>query len=299
MTDEFKDTEFKAKVYSCSKCDYLSLLPKPVDNHIASKCVGATVVISSKIVQHFTKGYVEGKIATIHQCSHCSHTTPYTTALKHHQRKCEGDKAISAKRVLIFKDDTDLKIPRPKDTDLNTKPVVYMRVHRDTGYYYIGSTQVSVMKRHSVDVDNAIAGKKLGSNITALIWGILLREGDPYEEFDFITLGEYETRQEALDTELNMIDMYYNDKGDRDNKMLLNKFTYQTRFRPQVVPMFSKKGGLRGYEVKGGPNKVYMSFRNNRYSIDDLRKFAEEYANTEVIPTNYEQTKCGVKRDRT
>jgi hypothetical protein len=172
-----------------------------------------------------------------------------------------------------------------------------MRVHKDTGYYYIGSTQTSVLKRHSADVNHARVGNKLGSNITALIWGILLREGDPYEEFDFITLGEYETRQEARDIETNMIDMYYNDKGDRDSKLLLNRYTLQSTVRPIVVPIHTKMG-LRGYEVKGGPNKVYASFRNNKYSLDDLRKFAEEYSNTEIMPINYEQTKCGVKRVR-
>jgi hypothetical protein len=183
-------------------------------------------------------------------------------------------------------------------TDNTTPSRVYMRVHRDTGYYYIGSTQLSVRQRHSVDINHAKAGDRLGSNITALIWGILLREGDPYEEFDLMTLGEYETRQEAKDIETKLIDMYYNDKGGKDSKMLLNNNTYQGCFRPIVVPIHTKKG-LRGYEVKGGPNKVYMSFRNNKYSLDDLRKFAEEYANTEVMPDNYEQTKCGVKRDRT
>lgn len=231
MTDEFKDTEFKAKVYSCSNCDYLSLLPRPVDNHIASKCLGATVIVSNKIVQHFTRDYLEGKVATIHQCSHCSHTTPYTTGMKYHQQKCEGDRIISAKRVLIFKDDTDLRISRPKDTELNTGHTVYMRVHRDTGYYYIGSTGLTKIKRHSLDVSKAKAGKKLNFNIVAMIWEILLRGGDPYEEFDLLTLGKYETRQEALDAETEIIDMYYNDNGDRDSKMLLNNYTCQSRRR--------------------------------------------------------------------
>lgn len=182
-------------------------------------------------------------------------------------------------------------------TDTTTSRV-YMRVHRDTGYYYIGSTQMSILQRHTIDVNHARLGSKLGSNITALIWGILLREGDPIEEFDLLTLGEYKTRQEAKDVEMKLINMYYNDEGDKDSNMLLNNHTYQDRFRPTIFPIHTKKG-LRGYEVRGGPNKLYMSFRNTKkYSLDDLRKFAEEYANTEIIPINYEQAKYGLKRNR-
>jgi len=237
MTDEFKDTEFKAKVYSCSKCPYISLMTRPVSKHISSKCTGATVATSHKIVQHFTKGYVEGNVATIHQCSLCPYTSPYITSIQNHQRKCEGGEILSAKRVLIFReDDTSIKLDiprmlsRPKvDTKILDRPVVYMRVHRDTGYYYIGSTDTNVLSRHGQDVSNAIAGNKLGSNIIALIWGILLREGDPYAEFDFITLGNYGTRKEAYDAERQFTHGYYNGQGDRDSKMMLNNYTYQSR----------------------------------------------------------------------
>lgn len=179
-------------------------------------------------------------------------------------------------------------------TSINT---VYMRVHKDTGYYYIGSTDLGVIKRHSVDVTHARQGKKLGDgcNITSFIWGILLRGGDPYEEFDFINLGEYETREKALKVEIQTIIKYSKGRGNRDRKLMLNVRT----FCPIVVPIFTKKKNrLSGYEVKGGIHNVYMSFRNTTmYSLDDLLKFANEYADTGKIPENYKQSNRGVKRE--
>lgn len=294
MTDKFKDTEFKAKAYSCSKCDYVSLLVRPVSKHIASKCIGATIATSHKIVQHFTKGYVEGKLITLYQCSLCPYTSPLVGSLKNHQLKCEGSMKISAKRVLIFKeDDTNTKIDiprlfsRPKvDTQILDRPVVYMRVHRDTGYYYIGSTRKAVITRHGQDVHYASKGEHLNSNIIALIWGILLREGDPYEEFDFITLGDYGTRKEAYDAERHLTNEYYNGRGDRDKSLLLNNYTSTTI----VSPIYNQKG-LIGYRVRGGPNKVHTTFMNRKnYSLEQLKEFADEFAITNKISPSYRQT---------
>jgi len=179
-------------------------------------------------------------------------------------------------------------------TDNTTPSRVYMRVHRDTGCYYIGSTQSSVFERHCQDVSLARQGRKISSKLASLIRSIILREGDPIEEFELITLGEYETKQEAQDAEQIFVNMYCDDKGDRDSKLLLNQLTFKKRFRPVVTSI--TKRGLKGYEVRGGPNEVYKSFLNQKYSLEQLKEFAEEYAKTEVMPENYEQPKRGTKR---
>jgi hypothetical protein len=161
-----------------------------------------------------------------------------------------------------------------------------MRVHRDTGYYYIGSTNKTVIQRHGNDVSNARQGKKLGSSVVGFIWGILLREGDPYEEFDFITLEEHKTREEAYDAETELIQRYCSGQGDRDSKLIINSRKYRS------VSSMYVHNELTGYEVRG-PGRVYVSFRNKNYSLEQLKEFANEYARTNKIPEKYIKTKRG------
>lgn len=171
-------------------------------------------------------------------------------------------------------------------TDDTTTSRVYMRVHRDTGYYYIGSTQLSMKRRHGFDVRDAKKGNKLNCSIIGFIWGILLREGDPYDEFDFITLGEYQSRVEAYTTETELIQRYANGQGDRDATLIINSQKHTS-----VSPMYDRDV-LTGYQVKG-PGKKYMSFRNKKFSLEELKEFAEEYANTNIVPKEYILSKRG------
>jgi hypothetical protein len=163
-----------------------------------------------------------------------------------------------------------------------------MRVHRDTGYYYIGSTNLTILERHGFDVSKARRGKKLGCSIIGFIWGILLREGDPYEEFEFITLGEYETKEEASDAEIEMIQRYCSDQENRDSELMINSRKYKyTTYCPIYV-----HNELTGYEVRG-PGKVYVSFKNKKFSLEQLKEFAEEYAKTNIVPEEYIKNKRG------
>ena len=116
--------------------------------------------------------------------------------------------------------------------------IVYMRIHKDTGYYYIGNTDVGLLKRHKTDISHAKRGVKLGSNITGFIWGILLRDGDPVEEFELVELEKYNTKKEADDAERILISKYYKGKGDMPGDKMLNNKVFKLSLRE----IYNKKG---------------------------------------------------------
>lgn len=261
MTTEFKDTEFNAKVHFCSKCPFVSFCPKVVRRHNSSPiCPESNIVSRDMIVQHFDQETEGDKCVTLHQCVSCSYTTQTIQSMYVHltKKRCRDSKYISAKRSVLFSSD-DIKSDHN-----NTKSFVYMRVHRDTGYYYIGSTQFTVLHRHSADVSAAKTTMRRSSNMFLFIREMLSREGDPIEEFDLITLGEYETKQEALDVETNMIDMYYNDKGDRDSKLMLNEIIYKT--------VYKTTNELNTNLIKLLPQfKIYLDEYKGRGSVKTIR----------------------------
>jgi hypothetical protein len=100
-----KATGIVAPAYKCSGCGYMSLVKTHVDNHIHTKCTGASVIKEEKLVKHHDLEYTCDDMATLHQCSGCGYTSVQATSVKTHVRnKCKTATVLSGKRKLVFGD---------------------------------------------------------------------------------------------------------------------------------------------------------------------------------------------------